>query len=212
MTERPKAPPASLPTLDDIRACFVLPPERRRPEWLLNLPPDFLLADCLYVIRMSRAAPRELIYGRERYKLAGAIRTIRSVAPTLIREAEEFAADAKRQGLPTSMDRFAELTADLLAATQPLEHVTQRIDERGDWHGWARYFAMLIRHIADRMQPRVTFNPDHPMNRKRPRVSFSKETSAGLIILKELLHLAGFDDVSETQIIEWARGRKKAGK
>lgn len=194
--------------LDLVRNCFLV---KRPPEWLWGPPPDWLLADTAYLIRLARTQPRSFIYGSDRAELAGAVRVIFKCLPGLIETAEIEAAEAKAVGRATDMDQFALRGKALLEAAEPFRPITKRINPRGDWHGWARMFALDVRYIAQRMQPRLGFIPDHPSNHKRVRISFAKPTSPGIQIVRNLLGVAGFKDLNEVAIVEVLRARPAKG-
>jgi hypothetical protein len=193
-------------TIDAIRACFALSRRVRSP------PPDWLLSDTLYLVKLAQNQPRAFIYGPERAKLADAIRTIHSVLPGLIAEADAEAAKAKVEARATDMDQFALRGRDLLQAAEPFKGMAnRRLNPRGNWHGWARMLAMNVRHILERQKPRLGFMPDHPMNHAPWRISFAKETSPGTQIVCKLLVLAGFNDVTPAAVVEVLRTRDKKG-
>ncbi len=193
-------------TVESVRACFALSKRVR------STPPEWLLADTVYLIGLAQSQPRAFIYGPERAKLADAIRTINSVLPGLIAEADAEATKAKAEARATDMDHFALRGCALLQAAEPFtEMANRRLNPRGDWHGWARMLAMNVRHILERQKPRLGFMPDHPMNHASWRISFAKETSPGTEIVCKLLVLAGFSDVTPAAVVEALRNREKKG-
>jgi hypothetical protein len=193
-------------TIESVRACFAFSKRVRNP------PPDWLLADTVYLIRLAQNQPRAFIYGPKRAKFADAIRTINSVLPELIAEADAEATKAKAEARATDMDHFALRGRALLQAVEPFTAMAKRrLNPRGVWHGWAWMLKLNVHHILERQKPRLGFMPDHPMNHAPWQISFAKETSPGTQIVCKLLVLAGFNDVTPAAVVEVLRNRDKKG-
>ncbi len=115
----------------------------------------------------------------------------------MIAEAETEAASAHAAGRATDMDHFAWRARLLLDAVQPFRGIIAPRNPRGHWHGWAR----MMRQTVDPIMRQCGV----------AQPGFGKATSPGILIIGDLLRLAGIDVEGEA-IVSALEDRTKGGK
>jgi hypothetical protein len=161
------------------------------------LPPARDIAELAYLVTLIRAAPRGFTHSDRHRQLAGHVRGLRKLLPTMIREAEAEAAQAHEEGRATDLDHFARRAQILLEAVEPFAGITSPRNPRGWWHGWARMMRQTVDSIMRQCGVR--------------QPGFGKSTSPGILIIGALLKLAGIE-VDGSGIISALGERTKGGK
>lgn len=147
-----------------------------------------------FLLSRIATAPRGLYDDPEYAAAMKAARLLADSMPGLIRHADALAARARNDGIPSSLDQFAENGRALLAAIEPFN--VARRDHRGWWHGWAAQLAQQTAWV---------------LMRRGVRPNFSLKTAPAVLATVALLRLAGHDVAAPAMVDALKQHRRKSG-